>query len=236
MRVEGVDLNLKFDEQGLIPAIAQDDRTGQVLMLAYMNRESLKQTLETGLVHYFSRERKKLWKKGETSGHLQHLRSLHFDCDLDALLLQVEQEGPACHTDRRACFFHKKDGTVEEEGGRGEWRKSAIFREIFDVILSRKDALESGREDPESYVQSLFKGDSDKLLKKIGEEASEVILAAKGDSADRVIPELADLWFHTLVLLAEAGKEPEGVFSELERRFGKSGILEKKSRPTGSNS
>lgn len=233
VKVEGVNLELAFDERGLLPAIAQDDRTGQVLMLAYMNRESLKKTLETGLVHYFSRERKGIWKKGETSGHLQHLRSIHFDCDLDALLLQVEQEGPACHTGRRACFFHRKDGTVEEEGGRGAWGRVFIFRKIFDVILARKKALEEGQEDPNSYVQSLLKGGVDKLLKKIGEEAAEVIMAAKEGSSGRVVPEVADLWFHTLVLLAAAGKEPEGVFLELERRFGKSGVIEKKSRPAG---
>ncbi len=227
---KGVKAEVAFDDRGLVPAIAQDDRTGQVLMLAYMNAESLEKTLETGQVHYFSRSRNEIWRKGETSGHVQHLKALHFDCDLDAVLVRVEQEGVACHTGRPACFFNSADGEIEESGSVGAWFKDGVLRRVFDVVLSRKDALESGRRDSESYVQSLLSAGKTKIAEKLDEETTEVIeAAAKGDPSE-ITKEVADLWFHVLVLLGAEGIDPGAVFSELERRFGKSGIQEKRER------
>ncbi|MFQ5915794.1 MAG: bifunctional phosphoribosyl-AMP cyclohydrolase/phosphoribosyl-ATP diphosphatase HisIE [Nitrospinota bacterium] len=219
-----------FDERGLVPAVAQDDRTGQVLMLAYMNAESLEETLSTGYVHYFSRSRDGIWKKGETSGHVQRLKALHFDCDLDAVLVRVEQEGVACHTGRPACFFHTAGGGIEETGSAGPWFKDGVLRRVYDVILSRKEALESGRRDSESYVQSLLSAGITKILEKVDEETAEVVAAATKGEAEELTREIADLWFHVLVLLGSEDIHPEAVFSELERRFGKSGIQEKRGR------
>ncbi len=219
-----------FDERGLVPAIAQDDGTGQVLMLAYMNAESLELTQKTGYVHYFSRSRGKIWKKGETSGHFQRLKALHFDCDLDTVLIRVEQEGVACHTGRPACFFNTPEGGTDESGSVGEWAKDGVLRRVFEVILARKDALEGGEADSESYVQSLLSAGKNKILKKIGEETTEVVSAAAQEEREEITKEVADLWFHVLVLLASQDVSIESVFSELENRFGKSGIREKRER------
>jgi phosphoribosyl-ATP pyrophosphohydrolase/phosphoribosyl-AMP cyclohydrolase len=225
MKVEAV-----FDERGLVPAIAQDDRSGQVLMLAYMNAESLQKTLETGYVHYFSRSRNAIWKKGETSGHFQRLKALHLDCDLDTVLVRVEQEGVACHTGRPSCFFNTPEGEIEESGSIGPWLKDGVLRRVYEVIMSRKEALEDGGQDSESYVQSLLAAGKNKILKKIGEETTEVVAAAAIGQSEEITKEVADLWFHVLVLLGSENIHPEAVFSELERRFGKSGIQEKRER------
>jgi phosphoribosyl-ATP pyrophosphohydrolase/phosphoribosyl-AMP cyclohydrolase len=225
MKVEAV-----FDERGLVPAIAQDDRSGQVLMLAYMNAESLQKTLETGYVHYFSRSRNAIWKKGETSGHFQRLKALHLDCDLDTVLVRVEQEGVACHTGRPSCFFNTPEGEIEESGSIGPWLKDGVLRRVYEVIMSRKEALEDGGQDSESYVQSLLAAGKNKILKKIGEETTEVVAAAAMGQSEEITKEVADLWFHVLVLLGSENIHPEAVFSELERRFGKSGIQEKRER------
>jgi phosphoribosyl-ATP pyrophosphohydrolase/phosphoribosyl-AMP cyclohydrolase len=225
MKVEAV-----FDERGLVPAIAQDDRSGQVLMLAYMNAESLQKTLETGYVHYFSRSRNAIWKKGETSGHFQRLKALHLDCDLDTVLVRVEQEGVACHTGRPSCFFNTPEGEIEESGSIGPWLKDGVLRRVYEVIMSRKEALEDGGQDSESYVQSLLAAGKNKILKKIGEETTEVVAAAAMGQSEEIAKEVADLWFHVLVLLGSENIHPEAVFSELERRFGKSGIQEKRER------
>ncbi len=219
-----------FDERGLVPAIAQDDQSGQVLMLAYMNAESIQKTLETGYVHYFSRSRNAIWKKGETSGHLQRLKALHLDCDLDTVLVRVEQVGVACHTGRPSCFFNTPEGEIEEFGSVGPWVKDGVLRRVYEVILSRKKALEGGNPDSESYVQSLLAAGKNKMLKKIGEETTEVVAAAAMGQSEEITKEVADLWFHVLVLLGSENIHPEEVFSELERRFGKSGIQEKRER------
>lgn len=223
-------VEVAFDERGLVPAVTQDDRTGRVLMLAYMNAESLQKTLQTGYVHYFSRSRGAIWKKGETSGYVQRLKALRFDCDLDAVLVRVEQEGVACHTGRPSCFFHTEGGEIEEAGSAGPWSKGRILQDLFRVILSRKEALEVGREDAESYVQSLLRSGKNKILKKLGEETAEVVMAATKSGAVEVTKEVADLWFHVLVLLGAEGIPLEAVFSELENRFGKSGVREKRER------
>ncbi len=225
-----MNFEVTFDDRGLVPAIAQDDRSGQVLMLAYMNAESLQKTLETGYVHYFSRSRNAIWKKGETSGHVQRMKALHFDCDLDSILVRVEQEGVACHTGRPSCFFNTVEGKTEESGSVGAWLQDGVLRRVYEVILSRKEALESGNQDSESYVQSLLKAGRNKILKKIGEETTEVVAAAAMGQSIELTKEVADLWFHVLVLLGSEDIHPAEVFSELGNRFGKSGIQEKRER------
>jgi phosphoribosyl-AMP cyclohydrolase / phosphoribosyl-ATP pyrophosphohydrolase len=211
------DLNvLRFNEQGLIPAIVQDMATRQVLMLAYMNREALERTLATGLVHYWSRSRATLWQKGETSGHIQHLRDLRYDCDADTLLVIVEQEGVACHTGEPSCFFQRFSETseplqppVSEE----------LLQQIYAVVQERKR-----RAPQESYVATLMARGQDHVLKKVMEEAAEVLMASKDGRAEAVIYEMADLWFHTIVALCWHGISPQQVLQELQRRFGKSGL------------
>ena len=221
---------VKFDENGLVPAVAQDDLSGQVLMLAYMNEESLGLTKETGYVHYFSRSRNEIWKKGETSGDVQRVIALHFDCDLDAVLLRVEQQGVACHTGRPTCFFHKVNGQIDESESIGTWDLDLVVRRVFEVIESRKDALKTGLEDSESYVQSLLQKGQNKILKKIGEESAEVVAAASQGNGNDTVKEVTDLWFHTLVLLSFMDQTPGNVFQELKKRFRVSGIEEKRAR------
>lgn len=207
---------LQFDAQGLIPAIVQDAVTGQVLMLAYMNRIAIEKTLETGLAHYWSRSRSQLWRKGETSGHIQHVRDIRYDCDADTLLLLVEQEGVACHTGERSCFFHRLPGspsTAEVPG------TETLLHTIYTVILERQQ-----RSPRESYVAALMARGQDQVLKKVVEEAAEVVLASKNDCAEEILYEMADLWFHSLVALAWHHLPPQGVLQELQRRFGKSGL------------
>ena len=193
---------LTFDAAGLIPAIVQDCRTKQVLMLAYMNRESLLKTLETGKACYWSRSRRQLWTKGETSGNYQLVKDIAFDCDKDALLVTVEQIGVACHTGARSCF----DQSTGEE--------PFSLDQLYDVLIQRK---ESG--DPEkSYTARLMTAGVDRILKKVAEEAGEVIIASKNDSRGEIIYETADLWFHSLMVLAYHGIAPEEIIDELARR------------------
>ncbi|HEV8661648.1 MAG TPA: bifunctional phosphoribosyl-AMP cyclohydrolase/phosphoribosyl-ATP diphosphatase HisIE [Candidatus Methylomirabilis sp.] len=215
---------LTFDAQGLIPAVIQDDANGDVLMVAYMNREALEKTLRSGLTHFYSRSRRRIWQKGETSGHIQRVRSVHLDCDADALLLRVEQVVAACHTGNRSCFFTrlKPDGLRTEEG---ELRFDpavvygglpAVLQRVFATVRGRKAAAPPG-----SYVGDLFAAGRERILKKIGEETTELLLAAQGGEREAIRYEVADLWFHTLVLLAECGLTLEEVAGELARREGK---------------
>jgi phosphoribosyl-ATP pyrophosphohydrolase/phosphoribosyl-AMP cyclohydrolase len=207
---------LQFDAQGLIPAIVQDAVTGQVLMLAYMNRTAIEKTLETGLAHYWSRSRARLWRKGETSGHVQHVRDIRYDCDADTLLLIVEQEGVACHTGERSCFFQRLPGSPHvAEVPVAEM----LLHAIYEVILQRQQ-----RAPQESYVAALMARGQDQVLKKVVEEAAEVALASKNGGAEEILYEMADLWFHSLVALAWHRLPPQGVLQELQRRFGKSGL------------
>ena len=212
--------NLKYDNNGLIPVIVQDWKNGEVLMLAYMNENALKKTIETGFTHFWSRSRGKLWKKGETSGNEQIVKEINYDCDNDTLLVKVEQKGVACHTGNRTCFFGK---LFESPKSEVRSPKSELIDKIYEVILDRKRNLREG-----SYVSSLFKNGRDKILKKIGEEASEVVIGSKNDKKEEIIYEIADLWFHTLVLLAYHDISPEDIYKELEKRFGKSGIRDEK--------
>ena len=225
---------LRFGPDGLLPAVAQDASTGRVLMLAYMNREALERTLRTGRAWYWSRSRGRLWMKGETSGHLQHVEAVVADCDGDALLLRVRQEGPACHTGEVSCFHHPLGGPHPGGGGVGDGGASGaggtagggevsaagpeILAELYRVILQRR------REAPEgSYTARLFRDGLDRILKKVGEEAAEVLIAAKGDDRDALAREAADLLYHLWVLLAERGLEPARVFAVLRARRGEHG-------------
>lgn len=207
---------LQFNEQGLIPAIVQEAGTGQVLMLAYMNRESLTQTLATGLAHFWSRSRGQLWQKGETSGHVQQVREIRYDCDADALLVLVNQEGVACHTGERSCFFRLLPGSPHLSNPP---TSEAILQRLYEVILDRKQSSSQ-----KSYVKSLFERGQDQVLKKVVEEAAEVALASKNGRPEEILYEMADLWFHALVALGWHNLPPEGVLQELQRRFGVSGL------------
>ena len=207
--------DLKWDVQGLIPAVVQDTETGQLLMVAWMSPTSLKETRRTGLTHFWSRSRNALWRKGETSGHTQHVDGLYADCDRDTLLLQVHQDGVACHTGARSCFFTRLDGgeAAPAPGGAGP----AMLEVLERVLESRKVAPPPG-----SYVAGLFAKGQPQICRKIGEEAAEVMTAALGGEGDeRVVSEVADLWFHTMVLLSARGIPLRRVFEELARRHKK---------------
>ena len=217
--------NLKYDNNGLIPVIVQDWKNGEVLMLAYMNEDALKKTIETGFTHFWSRSRGKLWKKGETSGNEQIVKEISYDCDNDTLLVKVEQKGVACHTGNRSCFYSKLTQVVIPSEARNlevETFSGNVIDKIYEIILDRKRNLRES-----SYVSSLFKSGRDKILKKIGEEASEVVIGSKNDKKEEIIYEIADLWFHTLVLLGYHDISPEDIYKELQKRFGKSGIKDK---------
>ncbi|MDA8233450.1 MAG: bifunctional phosphoribosyl-AMP cyclohydrolase/phosphoribosyl-ATP diphosphatase HisIE [Clostridia bacterium] len=201
---------LKFNAHGLIPAIVQDYANNEVLMMAYMNREAVEKTLETGKTWFWSRSRQKLWNKGETSGHWQLVKSMAYDCDADALLIKVEQLGVACHTGNRTCF-HNHIETVQ--GEKTVPVDSTILDTVYQVILSRKAERPEG-----SYTTYLFDKGIDKILKKVGEEAAEVIIASKGANRDEVVYEAADLFFHTLVMLGFHDITPEEVYRELAKR------------------
>ena len=198
-------MDIKFDERGLICAIAQDAESGDVLMQAYMNEEALQKTLETGYAHYWSRSRKCLWKKGETSGHVQKVKGITFDCDKDCVLLQIEQVGAACHTGSRSCFFNVKK--AEEGAG------VRFLSELARVIDDRKKHPEEG-----SYTSYLFEKGIDKIAKKMGEEAVETVIASKNDKKEELVGEAADLLYHLLVLLREKEVTLFDVCSELKAR------------------
>jgi phosphoribosyl-ATP pyrophosphohydrolase/phosphoribosyl-AMP cyclohydrolase len=197
---------LKYNENGLIPAIVQDVLTGKVLMLAYMNEQSLRRTLETGETWFYSRSRGQLWHKGETSGHIQKVRRISYDCDGDALLVAVEQCGAACHTGAASCFFRSLPGAE------GEVREN-FLAELEEIISARKVMKPEG-----SYVAGLFDRGLDRILKKVGEEAGEVIIAAKNEDRNELIYETGDLLFHVLVLLVQKEVALSEVLAELSRR------------------
>ncbi len=205
---------LKWDADGLIPAVVQETETGEVLMVAWLDRAALEATRATGLSHFWSRSRRALWRKGETSGHAQHVDGIYADCDRDTLLVQVHQDGVACHTGARSCFFTRLGapaGAVSA-GSAGP----AMLEVLERVLQSRKVAPPPG-----SYVASLFEKGEAQICRKIGEEATEVVTAALGGEGDeRLVAEMADLWFHSMVLLAARGIPLRRVFNELARRHG----------------
>ncbi|MBQ2888640.1 MAG: bifunctional phosphoribosyl-AMP cyclohydrolase/phosphoribosyl-ATP diphosphatase HisIE [Firmicutes bacterium] len=196
---------LKFDENGLIPAIVQDYHTGQVLTLAYMNEESLAISLAEKRTCFWSRSRQQLWRKGEESGNVQHIVSITADCDEDALLVKVTKEGPACHTGKESCFHNPVylDAAVQK----------FTYQGLYDLLLGRKNQPQEG-----SYTSYLFDKGLDKILKKVGEESTEVIIAAKAEDRAETVYEVADLCYHVLVLLVHAGIPLEEITAELSRR------------------
>lgn len=198
---------LKFDAAGLIPAIVQDVHTGRVLMLAYMNEESLQRTKETGMTWFYSRSRGELWHKGATSGHIQAVQRIDCDCDGDTLLIQVEQTGCACHTGAASCFYTTLAGEA------AELPADNFLPELERIIAGRKAEMPEG-----SYVAKLFEKGLDRILKKIGEEAGEVIIAAKNEDRGELIYETGDLIFHLMVLLAEKDVALAEVLAELAGR------------------
>ena len=207
-----IDINtLKFDEKGLIPAIVVDSITKKVLTLAYMNRESLGITMEKELTCFFSRSRQELWLKGETSGNYQHVVSITADCDGDALVVVVEPDGPACHTGEETCFHNP----IFESEERQEFSLGALIK----LIEGRKIEKTEG-----SYTTYLFEKGLDKILKKVGEESTEVIIAAKADDKRETVYEIADLTYHLLVLMIEMGISLEDVHRELASRH----VIDKK--------
>jgi phosphoribosyl-ATP pyrophosphohydrolase/phosphoribosyl-AMP cyclohydrolase len=199
-----------------MPAIVQEAASGQVLMLAYMNRQALEQTLATGLAHYWSRSRACLWQKGETSGHIQHVRDIRYDCDADSLLISVDQEGAACHTGEHSCFFRQLFTSPLPAPFS---HSDGLLQQLYEVVQARKQ-----RAPQESYVASLMARGQDQVLKKVIEEAAEVVMAAKDGQAEAIVYEMADLWFHAIVALSWHNISPQQVLQELRRRFGQSGL------------
>ena len=203
---------LKFDEKGLIPAIVVDDETNQVLTLAYMNKESLGISLEKKKTCFWSRSRQELWLKGETSGNYQHIVSITADCDMDALTVRVKKDGPACHTGEESCFFN----TVFENE---EIAPAFSVQSLVDTIEGRKLDPKEG-----SYTTYLFEKGIDKILKKVGEECTEVIIAGKADDKAETIYEISDLMYHVLVLMIEMGISVDEIINELKSRH----VIDKK--------
>ncbi|MDH4226331.1 MAG: bifunctional phosphoribosyl-AMP cyclohydrolase/phosphoribosyl-ATP diphosphatase HisIE [Deltaproteobacteria bacterium] len=223
--------DIKYDANGLIPAVAQDSDTGEVLMLAFMNKEALEKTLDTGLAHYYSRSRQKLWMKGETSGNTQKVEGVFYDCDSDSVLLRIKQKGVACHTGERSCFFRRldqggKEFGVQKGSAAPASGSEAVISGLYKVLLDRKNSSPD-----ESYVASLYSKGFNKIAAKIHEESAELVHAGKKGGKDEIVHEISDLWFHTMVLLGYKDIAIEDVFTELKRRFGTSGHDEKASRP-----
>jgi len=202
---------LKFDDKGLIPAIVVDATTKKVLTLAYMNEESLKISMEKELTCFYSRSRQELWLKGETSGNYQHIVSITADCDKDALLVMVEPDGPACHTGATSCFHNP----LYESDARHEFS----YEGLMELIKGRKTEKKEG-----SYTTYLFEKGRDKILKKVGEESTEVIIAGKADDKKETIYEIADLAYHVMVLMIDMGISLEDIFKELASRH----VIDKK--------
>lgn len=209
--------SLRWDDQGLIAAIVQDWRDGTVLMLGFMNEEALSLTASTGYLHFWSRSRQKLWKKGETSGDYLLLKEVLIDCDQDALLVKAEPVGAACHTKQQSCFFSALELTRAPVVVPGTTQRGALLERVLRTILDRK-----AHPLPGSYVSSLFVGGHDRILKKVAEEAGEVLLASKNASREELIHEVADLSFHLLVVLGFHGISLLDVYRELGSRVGKS--------------
>lgn len=213
----------------LIPVIAQDYKTKEVLMLAYMNKEALTLTLQTNIVHYFSRTRQRIWKKGESSQHTQEVQNIFLDCDDDTLLIQVKQNGVACHTGKMSCFFKKiendKIETISTNIDKDINQIYSIIDNVAHIIEERKNSS-----DKTSYVYSLFQKGENSILKKVVEEAGELCFAIKDNNEKEIIYEATDLLFHVLVALGYKNISPDRIRQELLRRFGTSGIEEKNSR------
>lgn len=218
--MENILKEIKFDEKGLVPVVTQDYKTNEVLMLAYMNEEAFNKSMETGLAYYWSRSRNKLWLKGETSGHFQNIKSINIDCDGDTLLIKVEQKEAACHTGHYSCFYRElnkagvesvSEKVFDENKVYGD--NSKILQDVYDVIVDRTVNPREG-----SYTNYLFEKGLDKILKKVGEETAEVIIAAKNKSKDEIKYEISDLFYHVLVLMVERGVKLDDIYNELSGR------------------
>lgn len=212
-------LKFKYNEQGLMPAVVQDYQTKEVLMVAYVNQESLKLSLKKGETVFFSRSRQKIWHKGESSGNKQQIKEIYYDCDQDTILFMVKAAGPACHTGENSCFYRKlaEENLLDKEQPSqtksAEFKQSQVIDLLYNLILNRKSTMSA-----DSYTTYLFSEGIDKILKKVGEEAAEVIIAAKNEPDSELIYETADLVYHVLVLLAEKGITPAKIRKELTKR------------------
>ena len=199
----------KTDAAGLVPCVVQDYKTDKVLMVAYMNEESYNKTIETGLMTYYTRSRQRLWTKGEESGHFQYVKSLTIDCDKDTILAKVHQIGPACHTGNETCFFTP----LAESGDKADANPFNVFSDVYKTIMDRKNNPKEG-----SYTNYLFDKGIDKILKKVGEECTEIVIAAKNPDPEEIKYEIADFLYHVMVLMAERGVTWEDITDELARR------------------
>lgn len=208
--------DIEYDEKGLVPVVVQDAENGQVLMFAYANKEAMEKTQEKKRTHLWSRSRKKIWEKGEESGNTQEVKQIFLDCDRDAVLVVVNQKGVSCHTGQRTCFFTNLEDNNKSAPAFGRMESGKTLDEVYRVVDDRKRNPKQG-----SYVSTLFKNGIDGILKKIGEEAGEAVIAAKNNNNKEVIYEVADLWFHSLILLANFGITPGDIYEELGRRFGR---------------
>ena len=209
----------KFNSHGLLPAVVQDWLDASVLMVGYMNQEAIAKTLATKCVHFWSRSRNQLWEKGETSGHTLHVKDLFIDCDRDTILVKVQAVGPTCHTGERACFFSRLDEQALTTGEKTQDAAGGILESVLRTIRDRRVHPQAG-----SYTTKLFEGGHDKILKKVAEEAGEVLLASKGGKKEEIIYEVADLLYNTLMVLGYHDLDLRNIYQELGRRFGKSGL------------
>jgi phosphoribosyl-ATP pyrophosphohydrolase/phosphoribosyl-AMP cyclohydrolase len=201
--------NLKFNQDGLIPVITQNYYTGKILMQAYANKEAIEETLKSGYVTYFSRSRNALWRKGETSGNYQKIMDIKVDCDEDSIIYLVVEEGPACHTGEESCFYRNLN--LEKDSKPVPFE---ILHKLYEKIQERKETMPEG-----SYVASLFKKGSDKIIQKVGEEAVEAVIALKNKNKDEIVYETSDLLFHLLIALVDAGIKLSDIEEELLKRY-----------------
>jgi len=219
------EIEFKFNQLGLMPAVVQDYQTKEVLMVAYVNKESLNLSLEKGETVFYSRSRQELWHKGETSGNTQEIKEIYYDCDQDTILFLVEPAGPACHTGKTSCFYRKiaEETEVkaeemmkmqqEAQNIETDFETKNVVDFLYDLILRRREEMPE-----DSYTTYLFEEGIDKILKKVGEESAEVIIASKNDPDQELVYETADLVYHMLVLLAARGIEPDQIREELKKR------------------
>ena len=219
------EIDFKYNEQGLMPAVVQDYQSKDVLMVAYVNEESLNLSLEKGDTVFYSRSRQELWHKGETSGNTQEIKEIYYDCDQDTILFMVDPAGPACHTGENSCFYRKIAEDTEAKAEKmmemqqqaenieTEFETEKVVDYLYDLILSRKEEMPEG-----SYTTYLFEEGIDKILKKVGEESAEVIIASKNEPEEELVYETADMVYHMLVLLAERGIKPDQIREELKKR------------------
>lgn len=205
--------DFKLNDQDLLPVVTQDYYSGQVLMVAYMNEEAFNKTLETKQAHYYSRSRKALWLKGETSGHYQNVKEMFLDCDNDTLLIKVEQVGVACHTGKKTCFYKKINLDDVQMTELDAFKAPDIFNGVYNVIADRLENPKEG-----SYTNYLFEKGIDKILKKVGEETAEVIIGAKNPGKEEVVYEMSDLLYHLMVLMVEKKVTWDDIYKELEGR------------------